>query len=361
LHEIVDDGKREIGEYARVCGLELQLLNGERRRKMKLRSFLFATTLLFFAGTLFFLVPKVAAEDYPSKNITWIVGSKPGGGYDLYARAIGRYMEKYLPEGIHVVVENRVGAGHKIAGKAMFTAAPDGYTVGTPAMPGLQIAAMLGTFPHDMIKLTWLATIYADPKVIAVTPATKYRSIKDLQDAESVSYAMTSFADIPDAPIVNEALGIKAKYITGHKGSSDMVLAALRGDADAVMFSFGSARKHILAKKIIPLLLVGAEKRNSEIPDVPTLAEMGYPDMNEVLATWRLIAAPPGMAEEREKMLRDLIWKTLHDEELQAWSKKSNRPVVPKDGETTSKIMKKLIEAYSAEGGYMTVLKRYMK
>lgn len=328
---------------------------------MKIKSFLLIAMVFFLVSPLLLCVSEAVAEDYPSQNITWIVGSKPGGGYDLYARSIGRYMEKYLPEGIHVVVENRVGAGHKIAGKAMFTAAPDGYTIGTPAMPGLQIAAMLGTFPHDMIKLTWLATIYADPKVIAVSPQTKYRSIKDLQNAESVSFAMTSFADIPDAPIVNEALGINAKYITGHKGSSDMVLAALRGDADALMFSFGSARKHILAKKIIPLLLVGAEKRNPQIPDVPTLAEMGHSEMNEVLATWRLIAAPPGMSAEREKMLRDLIWKTLHDEELQAWSKKSNRPVVPKDGEATAKLMKKLVAKYSAEGGYMTVLKRYMK
>jgi tripartite-type tricarboxylate transporter receptor subunit TctC len=328
---------------------------------MKIKSFLLIAMVFFLATPLFFFVSEAVAEDFPSQNITWIVGSKPGGGYDLYARSIGRYMEKYLPEGIHVVVENRVGAGHKIAGKAMFTAAPDGHTIGTPAMPGLQIAALLGTFPHDMIKLTWLATIYHDPKVIAVTPQTKYRSIKDLQDAESVSFAMTSFADIPDAPIANEALGIKAKYITGHKGSSDMVLAALRGDADALMFSYGSARKHILAKKIIPLLLVGAEKRNPQIPDVPTAAELGHSDMNEVLGTWRLVAAPPGMSPERKKMLRDLIWKTLHDEELQAWSKKANRPVVPKDGEATLKLMKKLVAKYSDEGGYMTVLKRYMK
>ena len=98
--------------------------------------------LLVIPGFLFSFTSQAYAEDYPSKDIRLIIGGKPGGGFDTYSRAIGRYMKKYLPEGVNVITENRPGAGHKIAITMVYNAKPDGYTIGMPMMPGLYFPQM---------------------------------------------------------------------------------------------------------------------------------------------------------------------------------------------------------------------------
>ena len=311
---------------------------------MKLALIVCLASFLVFSGISLMVTSQTYAEDYPSKDIRLVIGGKPGGGYDTYARAIGRYMKKYLP-----------GAEHKIAITMVYNSKPDGYTIGMPMMPGLYFPQMFEEQKYDMTKVTWLVTILKEPRVIAIAPNSKFKTLQDLQQAESVRVPIVGFSSVI---LANEKLGINAKYISGHNNSKEAVLAALRGDADAVGFSFGSLRKFFTKKQLIPVAVVGSEKRIPAIPDVPTLAELGHPDLNKMLGTYRVLAGPPNLPADRTKYLRDTIWKTLNDAEFVAWSKQAKRPVEALDGEATAKTLDPVMKEYT---NYKDILKKYVK
>ena len=325
---------------------------------MKRYLIVFSMVIFLLTGTLFGIIAPAQAEDYPSKDIRLIIGGKPGGGFDTYARAIGRYMKKYLPEGVNVIVENRPGAGHKIAITMVYNSEPDGYTIGMPMMPGLYFPQMFEQQKYDMTKVTWLVTILKDPRVLAIAPNSKFKTLKDLQQAESVRVPIVGFSSETGVILGNEKLGINAKYISGHKNSKEAVLAALRGDGDAVGFTFGSLRKFFLKKQLIPVAVFGSEKRIPQIPEVPTLAELGHLELNQMLGTYRVLAGPPNMPPDRTKYLRDSIWKTLNDAEFVAWSKKAKRPVEALNGEDTQKTLNLVMGEYV---NYKDVLQKYVK
>lgn len=299
------------------------------------------------------------ADDFPSKNIKLFVGYKPGGGFDTYTRAIAQQMQKYLPSGVNVIVVNRPGAASQIAATAIYNAKPDGYTIGIWPMPGLYIPQMFFETKYDVNKVTWLGTVLVEPMVLAVSPKSKFRSIKELQASENVRVTLTGFTG-PEiaAPITMEKLGIKAQFITGHKGSGEAMLAAIRGDGDAVVYTCGSIRKFAIKKQLIPLLLMGADQRSKEFPDVPTATEAGYPELDEAISAWRSFGCAPGVPENRVKYLRDLFWKIMNSDDFKKWSEKSKREISPKTGDQTKAGLQKVLKRYD---DYKPLMEKYIK
>lgn len=299
------------------------------------------------------------AQAFPDKNITWFVGYKPGGGFDTYSRVMARHMERYLPKGIHVVVINKPGSASQIAASMIYNSRPDGYTVGILPMPGLYVPQMFFKTNYDVRKMTWIGTILKEPMCLAISAKSKYRAIKELQEAESVRIPLTGFTG-PEiaAPITMEALGIKARYITGHRGSKEAMLAALRGDGDVVVFTYGSLRKFILKKSFIPVLLLGSTTRIPAIKDVPTATEVGHPLLDEVISAWRVIGGPPRIPEERAEFLRGLFMKTAKDPDFLKWSESAKRPVSPLDGMSTQTALEKVMAKYEA---MKELFSRYIK
>lgn len=303
----------------------------------------FFTVCFLFSGMSFLLLTNASAEDYPSQDIRWIIGGKAGGGVDLYARTIGRYMEKYLPKGVHVIVENRPGAGHSIANTKVYNAKPDGYTIGTPFMPGLYLMQILQKTEFDMTKINWVGMVDHDPQAISISSKSKFKTLDDLKKADVVRVGIVGPASEAGVLLACKSLGIKSEYVAGHKNSKEAVLAAIRGDVDIVGFTYNSTRKFIAKKQIVPVVVYGADKRLPPIPDVPTLGELGFPELNSILGNWRSISATPGIPQDRLNHLRDVVWKAMNDPEIQAWSKKAGRPINPMNGEETKKVMDKLM------------------
>lgn len=299
------------------------------------------------------------AGDFPDQNIRWLVGFKPGGGFDTYSRAIARAMDKYLPSGLHVVVENRPGAASQQAASMIYNADPDGYTIGIWPMPGLYIPQMFFDKTYDVRKVTWLGTILREPMILAVSAKSPFKTLKDLQAAKVVRVALSGFTG-PEiaAPITMEELKVKTEYLTGHKSSKESLLSVMRGDADAVVLSYGTMRKQVLKGDFVPLLLMGAEQRSPEFPKLPTATEAGYPRLDELVAAWRVVGGPPNLPEDRAQYLADLLWKAMHDEEFQEWSKKSKRPVSPMDGPKTAKALDRVLAQYQE---LEPMFRRYIK
>jgi len=294
---------------------------------MKKRTIACLIGLFVTAGLMVCFIAEAPAADFPNKNIRIVVGAKPGGGMDTYARALGRQMEKYLPKGVNVVVENRPGAGEQET-------------------------------KYDMTKVIWMCLIVRDPRAIAISAKSKYKSLEDLQKADDPKFAIVGYTGEAGILLANATLGVKATYITGHRSSKEACLAAIRGDADAVGFSYWSIRRFIKSGQLKPVAVLGFEERVSEIPDVPTLSELGHPKVNSILGSFRTICGPPGIPPERVKYLRDIMWKSLNAQEFLAWSKKANRPVKPMMGEDAEKLMKKIMAEYS---NYKDILGQYIK
>ena len=180
------------------------------------------------------------AEVYPDRDIRWVIGGSAGGGFDVYARAIGRSMEKYLPKGVHVIIDNKPGAGHRIAMSAVYNAKPDGYMMGMPHQPGLFIDQMYGKQTYDMTKVTWLGD---DPSrhtaACACLPRASTRPSTNSGRAPNVRIAINGFASELDVVVAHNRLGFKAEYIAGHTSSNDAALAVMRGDADGLCLRAG--------------------------------------------------------------------------------------------------------------------------
>lgn len=326
---------------------------------MKKLSIVSLIGVFIFSGILFGFLTQVSAEDFPKKNIRWIVPYEPGGGFDIYSRAIARTMKKHLPKGVNVIIMNKPGAGGQVATSLIYNVKPDGYMLGILPMPGVYIPQMFYKTKYDVKKMTWVGTVLNEPMVFALASSSEFKTLEDVRRAESFRICGTGFTG-PEivAPITMETLGIKAKFIVGHRGSKEAILAAMRGDGDAVVFSYGTMRKHVLDKNFKALLLIGAGKRSPEMPDVPIPAEIGHPKLG-LLGTYRVIGAPPGLPKDRDKYLGDILLKSLNDPEFQEWSKKAKRPITPMDGSTTKKTLLEVISLY--EKDYRGLLERYFK
>jgi len=317
------------------------------------------TGLFFIQGVFCGTTPPVAAKEFPSKNIRWIVPYKPGGGFDTYSRAVARTMKKFLPEGRNIIVTNKPGAGGQVATSLLYRSKPDGHTIAILPMPGQFVPQMFHKTKYDVKQLTWLGTILNEPMFLILAESSKFKSLKELQQADVVRIASTGLTG-PEivTPITMEALGIKAKFITGHGSSKEAALAAMRGDADAILFTYGTNRGYVKSKQFKGLVMIGTDKRSDEFPDVPTATELGYPQLED-LGAWRVVAGPPKLPKDRYNFLSDILMKSMNDPEFTAWSKKSKRPVTPYDGQTTEKKLTAIIRQYDQD--YRELLKKYIK
>ncbi len=145
------------------------------------------TCCTIFAAMLFSTFAAAAAPDldfYKGKVINYIVATKPGGGYDAYARVIGKYMQKYLP-GATIIVKNIPGAGHIIGANETYLAKPDGLTMGT-FNNGLIYSQIVGFqgIKFDLAKYSWIGKASNEVRVFIVGLNTPYKTFKDILESK---------------------------------------------------------------------------------------------------------------------------------------------------------------------------------
>lgn len=290
---------------------------------------------------------------YEGQIITFIVSTSPGGGYDAYARLVQPFLQKYLP-GSTVIVKNVPGAGQVIGTNELYMAKPDGLTVGI-INKGLitgQLAGLEG-IKFDLAKMTWLANAAKEPRVVVVKKDSPYKNIEDLKNAKkeikfgSVGVGTSSHND---TVLLAAILGMKQlKAVPGYPGSSDIDLAIIRGELDGRIGSYDSVRNMIENGEVRPLLVVGSEKIQ-ELPDIPLIRDVAPPENKALIDLMiaqaelsRPIAAPPGLPEDRTKVLREAFAKAFADPDLLAKAKELKLPIEYMSGEETEKIVKQAL------------------
>jgi tripartite-type tricarboxylate transporter receptor subunit TctC len=239
-----------------------------------------------------------AAQEWPTKQINFIVPFAAGSTPDVMARLISEVMQKRL--GQTVIVENRAGAGGNTGTNVIAKAQPDGHTFGISIMGPLVVNPMImKTVPYDAVKdLTPLSHIASQPGVLVVTPGSGFDTVEALvaklkADPEKYTYGSIGKGSVSHLAmaLIAAKVGAKPAHIP-FAGSPPAVTALIRGDVQMAVLPLGAVGSMAQEGKL-KLLAVTTPKRSSFFPDVPTLAEKG---MDGVEAdAWTGMVAPPGI------------------------------------------------------------------
>jgi tripartite-type tricarboxylate transporter receptor subunit TctC len=257
-----------------------------------LRSVLAAALLLPCVGN-------AGAEDYPTRPITIVVGSAPGGVTDITTRQYGEIVAKAL--GQPVVIENRTGASGAIAASAVQNARPDGYTL--LMVVGAQFASLpaMNRTSYDPIKgFSPVTPLFRLPTILVVPYDSPAKSVADLL-ALGKSKPGGLLLGSPGAGTPGHLLaaGISVgthtpmQYVH-YRGGAPVIADLIMGRVDFTLTSYNSTRSNIDAKQL-RVLAVDADKRLPALPDVPTFTEVGLGQYH--VGDWFGLLAPAGTPE----------------------------------------------------------------
>ena len=242
-----------------------------------------------------------AAADWPTKPVRVVVAYAAGGANDLLGRVFAEQLSQSL--GQPFIVENRTGGGGLIGTEAVARAAPDGYTLIVSGMPSHVLApAMNRNAGFDPVRdFTHIAYLGGPPNVFAVhssSPAKTFRELIDLAHKEpgAVEYVSPSVGSVGNmvAEYVAAKENVKLTHVA-YRGGGSAILDLVAGHVKMGSMTLSTMSQHIKAGTLRPLAISSA-MRAAELPDVPTLVELGYPEL--VVRTWYGLSGPAGLSPE---------------------------------------------------------------
>ena len=268
---------------------------------------------LLVAGVIGFFAALCGAQSYPVKPIRMIIPYPPGGGTDFFARTLGAKLSESFAQPL--VMEQRPGAGGVIGAEVAAKAAPDGYTVWIGQASNLAINQhLMGKLPYDPVRdFSPVSLIGGSPNLLVVHPSLPVRAIKDL-----VALARAKPGAINYASAGNGSPGhLAAEYFkriakidlvhVPYKGASPALMDVLAGNASLYFTSPVSAQALVKAGRLRQIAVTSAS-RFPPLPDVPTIAESGYPEID--ITSWWGLLTPAGVS-------RDIVTR-LHGETVKA-------------------------------------------
>jgi tripartite-type tricarboxylate transporter receptor subunit TctC len=224
--------------------------------------------------------PGVRAQGFPSQPLHVIVGYSAGGAVDIIARALGQHLQAGL--GQTVIVENKPGAGTNVATKALIDSAPDGHTLMLAANALAANVSLFQPAPYALDRVTPIALVGRVPVVIAANPQARLESVKALiaqskAQPESVSYGTPGNGSTPHLAVelFQRAAGIRLMHVP-YKGGAPAMTDVIAGHVQTVAVNALEVLPHVKAGRLRVLAVLSA-KRSPLLPDVPTIAESGFP------------------------------------------------------------------------------------
>ncbi|MBS0429183.1 MAG: tripartite tricarboxylate transporter substrate binding protein [Proteobacteria bacterium] len=266
--------------------------------------------------------PALAQAAWPAKPIRLIVPFPPGGGTDILSRLIATK----LTEVSHwtVVPDNRGGAGGTIGIAEAARAQPTGYDIVMGQKDNMVVAPWLyKNLSYDPVKdLTAVAHVAYTPVVIVTRAESKFKTLKDVVDAARAQPDVVTFGSPGNGTTIHlageifkTAANIKIRHVP-YKGSNAAMMDVLAGNVDLMVSSLPSAIAQLKSGKLRPLAVTSA-KRSSSMPDIPTVAELGYGKDFDV-STWYGLFAPAGTPKDVVTKLNAEVNKLLARPDVQA-------------------------------------------
>jgi tripartite-type tricarboxylate transporter receptor subunit TctC len=268
------------------------------------------------------------ADFYRGKTINILIGVNVGGGYDMEARLIARFLGKHIPGNPTVVPQNMIGAGGIKMANYLYAVAPqDGTAIGM--FPNTLIAAQavgIGGVQYDANRFSWLGSMSRSPLTFGVWHTAGVRSLADARTKEVIAAASNPGAITYTFPrLLNEMLGTKIKVVSGYQGNSTMTLAMERGEAQAVTNSWDSWRAthlHWIRDKKVNLLVQTEPKSDDpELAGVPSIQDLARNENDRRVidlvvagdAMGKPMAIAPNAPPERVRALLTAYQATLRD------------------------------------------------
>jgi tripartite-type tricarboxylate transporter receptor subunit TctC len=304
------------------------------------------------------------AQFYKGRQITVLVGSSAGGGYDIYARLVARHMPKYIPGNPAMVVTNMAGAGSNAAAAHLFNVAPrDGTVIGAlqnSAVLDALLDALLGDtkrLRHDATKFVHLGSATIDHYVCIARADAPVKSFKELLTHElliGASQPGTSTRDFP--AMLNNLTGSKIRLVSGYPGTREITLAIEKDEVKGLCgFSWSSLkaqRPDWLKSGFIRVLVQEHDKGNPDINKmgVPLAVDFATTPENrqvmELIYSSETFGRPymmaPDVPGERVAALRKAFMATMRDQDLLAEAQRIGVVIDPISGEALQALAEKV-------------------
>ena len=282
-------------------------------------------------------IPEAPAA-YPDKPITVIVPFGAGGAYGRLGRKMGADLEKKL--GVPVVVKNNPGAGGRKGAVVLFKSKPDGYTIGFVHFVSFQSNEILrgkkASIDYNKFKIILKLT---DAKqFVFVNKKSPIKSLSDFKKAgRPIKFATTGVGAVTwvEANALGATLGFPVKFVTGYKNLPKAALAVARGDAEAGAGGYVHVRNVLDDLRLLAFI---ADKKDPNLPDVPTTTELGLPQLS-VLGVPRIMAAPPGTPDDKLQVIRKAMQEIVDDPAFKEWALKGGFFLNPDGPDGTWKVL----------------------
>lgn len=287
----------------------LQPLARTRRTVLRVLGAALASTFLFAAPAAF------AADDYPDKPVRIVVGFAPGGTNDILARLFAVKLQEKLKQ--NFIVDNKPGANSAIGNDFVAKAAPDGYTLLVSSSGGLTTnPVLMKNLSYDPVKdYEPIALLGSFPLVVTVPASLPVKNFADL-----LKFAKTTKDGKVDNGTPTTSFVLVAETITGvsglkfnhilYKGSGPVVAGLLGGEIQTGVLDSPAVINQVKAGKLRALAVTTA-RRSAALPDVPTIAELGYPGYDAPI--WTALVAPKGTPAPVLAKLRGAVAEILKD------------------------------------------------
>jgi len=263
------------------------------------------------------IVAPAAAQDYPNKPIRIVVGFAAGGGNDIFARLVGAKFSEMI--GQPVIIENKPGAGSRLANEYAANQPADGYTLLVAASGGMSIASEI--FPklayHPTKSFVPLTMIANFPLILAVPADHPAKTVPELvswmkANPDKANYATSS----PAFTIATELFKLKTGapgLAIPYKSSNESVVSVMGGQTLLTIADGPPTVPLVKGGKLRALAVTGAE-RSAELPDVPSMKDVGFPEVNTGL--WSGLFAPAGTPAPILKKLEDTLRRVIADPDV---------------------------------------------
>lgn len=289
------------------------------------------------------------AEFYTNKNISMVISSGNGGGYDALARTVGRHITKHIPGHPNVVPRNMPGAGGIVASKHLYSsAARDGSVMGI-VMNNAPLEPLFGTkeADYDATRLNWIGTPSLETGLLISWHTSKFKTIEDAKKFEMTAGA----SGVNSAPafysrLLNELLGTKIKVIAGYPGQNEAYIAIERGELDTYGTTFWSSltstKQNWLKDKQINILLQYGPIKEADLKNVPYGPDLVKNEEDKLLfqaaygplTLGRPFLMPPEIPADRLAAVRKAFMEMIKDAEFRSDAEKLGLQIDnPRSGE----------------------------
>ena len=296
-----------------------------------------------------------AASFYKGKQVRVVVGFSPGGGYDIYARLLARYLGKHIPGNPTVVVQNMPGAASLKSVQYLGAGAPTDGTLIVTFNPGLLTQSLTAPekVPVKFLDYSWIGNISEDFRVCFTWNATGIKGWQDFVARPKVTFGNTGVGTSAyiDDRILSELFGVKLQAVMGYPGSNDKRIAIERGELDGDCGSWTSMPEDWLRDKKVTLLIRFSRTLAPGMPpDLPyagdVLTDPKKKQIFGLLTAGALIGrpyiAPRGVPPDRLAALRTAFDAAMKDPDFLADAARGHLSVTPMTGPEVERALSKL-------------------